>query len=195
MKTRLDVALFERGLSKSREEARALVMAGLVYLGETKAEKAGQFVTEETVINVRGETCPFVSRGGLKLQKAMQEFPISLEGAVAADIGASTGGFTDCMLQSGAKQVYAIDVGYGQLDWKLRSDERVVVLERTNARVTVLADPRHGIVVRVETEAGAEPAADRRHAAAFSDEAGGGREAGADRQGVRCPAGGAEECR
>mgnify|MGYP000847458411 CR=1 FL=1 len=134
MKTRLDVALFERGLSKSREEARALVMAGLVYLGETKAEKAGQFVTEETVINVRGETCPFVSRGGLKLQKAMQEFPISLEGAVAADIGASTGGFTDCMLQSGAKQVYAIDVGYGQLDWKLRSDDRVIVLERTNAR-------------------------------------------------------------
>ena len=134
MKTRLDVALFERGLSKSREEARALVMAGLVYLGETKAEKAGQFVTEETPISVRGETCPFVSRGGLKLQKAMQEFPIALEGAVAADIGASTGGFTDCMLKSGAKQVYAIDVGYGQLDWKLRSDERVVVLERTNAR-------------------------------------------------------------
>ena len=134
MKTRLDVALFERGLSKSREEARALVMTGLVYLGETKAEKAGQFVTEETKINVRGETCPFVSRGGFKLQKAMQEFPIALEGAVAADIGASTGGFTDCMLQSGAKQVYAIDVGYGQLDWKLRSDERVVVLERTNAR-------------------------------------------------------------
>lgn len=134
MKTRLDVALFERGLSKSREEARALVMAGLVYLGETKAEKAGQFVTEETQIIVRGETCPFVSRGGRKLQKAMQDFPISLEDAVAADIGASTGGFTDCMLQSGAKQVYAIDVGYGQLDWKLRSDERVVVLERTNAR-------------------------------------------------------------
>ena len=134
MKTRLDVAMFERGLSKSREEARALVMAGLVYLGETKAEKAGQFVTEETPITVRGETCPFVSRGGLKLQKAMSEFPINLKGAVAADIGASTGGFTDCMLQSGAKQVFAIDVGYGQLDWKLRSDDRVVVLERTNAR-------------------------------------------------------------
>ena len=134
MKTRLDVALFERGLSKSREEARALVMAGLVYLGETKAEKAGQFVTEETPITVRGETCPFVSRGGLKLQKAMQVFPIDLKDAVAADIGASTGGFTDCMLQNGARQVFAIDVGYGQLDWKLRSDDRVAVLERTNAR-------------------------------------------------------------
>ena len=134
MKTRLDVAIHERGLAKSREEARALVMAGLVYLGEIKAEKAGQFVTDETPIQVRGDACPFVSRGGLKLQKAMREFPISLEGAVAADIGASTGGFTDCMLQNGAKQVYAIDVGYGQLDWKLRSDDRVVVLERTNAR-------------------------------------------------------------
>lgn len=134
MKTRLDIALFERGLAKSREEARALIMAGLVYLGETKAEKAGQFVTEETQFSVRGDACPFVSRGGLKLQKAMQEFSISLSGALAADIGASTGGFTDCMLQSGARQVYAIDVGYGQLDWKLRSDGRVVVLERTNAR-------------------------------------------------------------
>lgn len=134
MKTRLDVALFERGLAKSREEARALVMAGLVYLGEAKAEKAGQFVTEDTQISVRGETCPFVSRGGFKLQKAMREFPISLKDATAADIGASTGGFTDCMLKSGAKRVYAIDVGYGQLDWKLRSDDRVAVLERTNAR-------------------------------------------------------------
>ncbi len=134
MKTRLDVALFERGLAKSREEARALVLAGQVYLGEVKALKAGQFVTEETQISVRGETCPFVSRGGYKLQKAMDVFPITLDQKVCADIGASTGGFTDCMLQHGAKKVYAIDVGYGQLDWKLRSDERVVVLERTNAR-------------------------------------------------------------
>lgn len=134
MKTRLDVALFERGLARSREEARALIMAGLVFTSDTKAQKAGQFVTEETQISVRGNTCPFVSRGGLKLQKAMLVFPISLSGAIAADIGASTGGFTDCMLQSGARKVYAIDVGYGQLDWKLRSDERVVVLERTNAR-------------------------------------------------------------
>ncbi len=134
MKTRLDVALFERGLAKSREEARALILAGQVYLSEVKAEKAGQFVTEDTQINVRGDTCPFVSRGGYKLQKAMDEFPISLESKVCADIGASTGGFTDCMLQHGASKVYAIDVGYGQLDWKLRSDSRVAVLERTNAR-------------------------------------------------------------
>ena len=134
MKTRLDVALFERGLAKSREEAHALVLAGQVYLSEVKAEKAGQFVTEETQITVRGDTCPFVSRGGYKLQKAMETFPIELNDRVCADIGASTGGFTDCMLQRGAKQVYALDVGYGQLDWKLRSDSRVVVMERTNAR-------------------------------------------------------------
>ncbi len=134
MKKRLDVALFEQGLAKSREEAKALVMAGQVYLGEVKAEKPGQFVTDETELTVRGPTCPFVSRGGYKLQKAMDVFPISLDNVVAADIGASTGGFTDCMLQHGAKQVYAIDVGYGQLDWKLRNDPRVTVLERTNAR-------------------------------------------------------------
>jgi len=134
MKTRLDVALFERGLAKSREEAHALVLAGQVYLGEVKAEKAGQFVTEETQLIVRGDTCPFVSRGGYKLLKAIETFSISLDGKVCADIGSSTGGFTDCMLQHGAKKVYAIDVGYGQLDWKLRSDERVVVKERTNAR-------------------------------------------------------------
>ena len=134
MKTRLDVAMFERGLVKSREEARALVLAGQVYPSEVKAEKAGQFVTEETQIIVRGDTCPFVSRGGYKLQKAMETFPIVLKDKVCADIGASTGGFTDCMLQRGACKVYAIDVGYGQLDWKLRSDARVVVLERTNAR-------------------------------------------------------------
>ncbi|HWQ06215.1 MAG TPA: TlyA family RNA methyltransferase [Feifaniaceae bacterium] len=134
MKTRLDVALFEQNLAKSREHARALVMAGQVYIDGTKAEKAGQFVTEASALTVRGESCPFVSRGGYKLQKATEEFPISLENAIAADIGASTGGFTDCMLQHGAKKVYAIDVGYGQLDWSLRSDERVVVLERTNAR-------------------------------------------------------------
>ncbi len=139
MKTRLDVALFERGLAKSREEAHALVLAGQVYLGEVKAEKAGQFVTDDAQIIVRGDTCPFVSRGGYKLQKAMETFPITLEGKVCADIGASTGGFTDCMLQRGAKEVYAIDVGYGQLDWKLRSDARVHVLERTNARFMELA--------------------------------------------------------
>lgn len=134
MKTRLDVALFERGLAKSREEAHALVLAGKVYLGEVKAEKPGQFVAEETQINVRGDACPFVSRGGYKLQKAIDSFSLSLDGKICADIGASTGGFTDCMLQRGAAGVYAIDVGYGQLDWKLRTDPRVTVLERTNAR-------------------------------------------------------------
>lgn len=134
MKTRLDVALFESGLAKSREHARALVMAGQVYADGKKAEKAGQFVTESTELTVRGEKCPFVSRGGYKLQKAVDTFPISLEDAVAADVGASTGGFTDCMLQHGAKHVYSIDVGYGQLDWTLRNDPRVTVMERTNAR-------------------------------------------------------------
>ena len=134
MKTRLDVALFERGLAKSREEARALVLAGQVYLSEVKAEKAGQFVTEETQIIVRGDTCPYVSRGGYKLQKAMESFPITLDGKTCADIGASTGGFTDCMLQRGAAKVYAIDVGKGILHWKLRNYARVVVMEETNAR-------------------------------------------------------------
>ena len=134
MKQRLDVLLTERGLTKSREQARALIMAGVVYVGETKAQKAGDMVQEDALLTVRGSTCPFVSRGGLKLQKAMQTFPICLENAVCADIGASTGGFTDCMLQSGAKRVFAVDVGYGQLDWKLRSDGRVVVLEKRNAR-------------------------------------------------------------
>ncbi len=134
MKKRLDVTLFERGLAKSREEAHALVLAGQVYIREVKAEKPGQLVAEDAALSVRGDTCPFVSRGGYKLQKAMEEFPVALEGKVCADIGASTGGFTDCMLQHGAKKVYAIDVGYGQLDWKLRNDARVTVLERTNAR-------------------------------------------------------------
>jgi len=134
MKTRLDVALFENGLAKSREHARALIMAGQVYADGVKAEKAGQFVTESAELSVRGDKCPFVSRGGYKLQKAVETFPISLDGVTAADIGASTGGFTDCMLQHGAKHVFAIDVGYGQLDWTLRNDPRVTVMERTNAR-------------------------------------------------------------
>ncbi len=134
MKTRLDTAVFERGLSKSREHARALVLAGQVYVDGVRAEKAGQPVAETAELTVRGDACPFVSRGGLKLQKALDVFPISLAGAVAADVGASTGGFTDCMLQHGAARVYAIDVGYGQFDWTLRNDARVIVRERTNAR-------------------------------------------------------------
>ncbi|MEG1525166.1 MAG: TlyA family RNA methyltransferase [Clostridia bacterium] len=134
MKTRLDIRMTELNLSKSREQARAFIMAGLVLVDGQKADKAGTFVTEFQSITVKPDAVPFVSRGGLKLQKALQVFPIDLSGMVAADIGASTGGFTDCMLQHGAKRVYAVDVGYGQLDWKLRNDERVHVMERTNAR-------------------------------------------------------------
>lgn len=134
MKQRLDVYMFEQGLVKSREQARGLIMAGQVFIGGMKAEKAGQPVAEGADVTIKEDAIPFVSRGGLKLQKALDTFPVSLENAIAADIGASTGGFTDCMLQHGAKRVYAVDVGYGQLDWRLRNDPRVVVRERTNAR-------------------------------------------------------------
>ena len=134
-KKRLDVLLVERGLASSREKAKALIMAGIVYVNGNKEDKAGaSFEPEETRIEVRGATLPYVSRGGLKLEKALRSFPIRLEGRVCIDIGASTGGFTDCMLQNGAAKVYAIDVGYGQLDWKLRSDPRVVCMEKTNFR-------------------------------------------------------------
>lgn len=134
MKTRLDALLFERGFAKSREQARALILAGRVYVGGARAEKAGQAIEPGAELAVRGNACAFVSRGGLKLQKALETFDIALEGAAAADVGASTGGFTDCMLKCGAARVYAIDVGYGQLDWTLRNDPRVVVRERVNAR-------------------------------------------------------------
>ena len=133
-KTRLDIALFERGFAESREKAKALIMAGIVYVNNQKSDKAGNTVKPDDIIEVRGETLKYVSRGGLKLEKAMKSFSISLENCVCADIGASTGGFTDCMLQNGAKKVYSIDVGYGQLAWKLRTDERVINLERTNFR-------------------------------------------------------------
>lgn len=133
-KKRLDVAVFERGLAESRERAQAYIMAGDVYLNGIKAAKAGQQVKLDDVIEVRTKSLPYVSRGGLKLEKAMQSFPIDLAGKICMDVGASTGGFTDCMLQNGAVKVYSIDVGYGQLAWKLRSDERVVNLERTNFR-------------------------------------------------------------
>ena len=133
-KTRLDVALFERGFAESREKAKALIMAGIVYVNNQKSDKAGNTVKPDDIIEVRGETLKYVSRGGLKLEKAMKSFNISLENCICADIGASTGGFTDCMLQNGAKKVYSIDVGYGQLAWKLRTDERVINLERTNFR-------------------------------------------------------------
>ncbi len=133
-KKRLDVLVCERGLVDSRQRAQAVIMSGQVYVNGQKASKAGTPVEEDAEIEVRGQTLRYVSRGGLKLEKAMETWPIDLNGAVCADIGASTGGFTDCMLQNGARKVYAVDVGYGQLAWSLRSDERVVCLERTNAR-------------------------------------------------------------
>lgn len=133
-KLRLDVALFERGLCESREKAKALIMAGQVYVNGQKILKGGTVLKETDEIEIKGKTLPFVSRGGLKLQKAVDVFGVKLENCVCMDIGASTGGFTDCMLQHGAKKVFAIDVGYGQLAWKLRTDERVINLERTNFR-------------------------------------------------------------
>ena len=134
MKKRLDVLLTERGLAPSREKAKALIMAGIVYVDNQKEDKAGTSFPEEVSIEVRGQGLRYVSRGGLKLEKALQVFPINLERRICMDIGASTGGFTDCMLQNGAAGVYAIDVGYGQLDWKLREDPRVICMEKTNFR-------------------------------------------------------------
>ena len=134
MKKRLDILVTERGLAESREKAKALIMAGQIYVDNQKADKPGDTFPEECRIESRGKGLPYVSRGGLKLEKAMEEFPITLEGKTCMDIGASTGGFTDCMLQKGARKVYAVDVGYGQLAWNLRNDPRVVNLERTNAR-------------------------------------------------------------
>ena len=133
-KERLDTALVTRGLAESREKAKALIMSGIVYVNNQKSDKAGFHVKSDDLIEVRGETLRYVSRGGLKLEKAVNAFGLDLSGKVCADIGASTGGFTDCMLQNGAVKVYAIDVGYGQLAWKLRTDDRVVNLERTNFR-------------------------------------------------------------
>jgi len=134
MKKRLDVILVEKGLAQSREKAKALIMSGIVYVDGEREDKAGSTFDEEASFEVRGNTNPYVSRGGLKLDKALKVFPLSMEGKVCIDIGASTGGFTDCMLQHGAVRVYAVDVGHGQLDWKLRNDERVVCMEKTNIR-------------------------------------------------------------
>ncbi len=133
-KKRLDVLLVELGLIESRQKAQATIMSGLVYVNGQKVDKAGTPTDENASVEVRGKALKYVSRGGLKLEKAMATFPIDLKDKISADIGASTGGFTDCMLQNGAKKVYAVDVGYGQLAWSLRSDPRVVCLERTNAR-------------------------------------------------------------
>ncbi|MEE3427600.1 MAG: TlyA family RNA methyltransferase [Ruminococcus sp.] len=134
MKKRLDVLVYEKGFTDSREKAKAVIMAGEIYVDNQKADKCGQSYDENANIEFRGKAPKYVSRGGLKLEKAINNFNLDLTGKITMDIGASTGGFTDCMLQNGAKKVYSIDVGYGQLAWKLRNDERVVNLERTNMR-------------------------------------------------------------
>jgi hemolysin TlyA family protein len=133
-KQRLDKLMVERGLAPSREKAQALIMAGQVVVGDHAAQKAGQQVTDEVEIRIKGELLPYVSRGGLKLAQGLDAFGIDPAGRIAIDVGASTGGFTDCLLQRGASRVYAVDVGYGQLAWKLREDARVVVMEKTNIR-------------------------------------------------------------
>ena len=134
-KERLDVLLVNKGLATSREKAKAIIMSGNVYVdGQKEEDKAGQSFPDTAVIEVHGTTLKYVSRGGLKLEKAMQNFDVTLEGKICMDVGSSTGGFTDCMLQNGAIKVYAVDVGHGQLDWKLRNDERVVCMEKTNIR-------------------------------------------------------------
>ena len=134
VKKRLDALLTERGLAENRTKAQAIIMSGLVYVQGQKADKPGVSYEESVQIEVRSGGCPYVSRGGLKLEKALRDFGVDPTGYVCSDSGASTGGFTDCLLQQGAKKVFAIDVGYGQLDWKIRSDPRVVVMERTNVR-------------------------------------------------------------
>lgn len=133
-KQRIDLLLVEKGYFNSREKARSSLMAGLIEVDDVPVDKAGTKVNEDARIVIKGNSIPYVSRGGLKLEKALHKFPLSLENKVCLDVGASTGGFTDCMLQNGASKVYAIDVGYGQLDWSLRQDQRVVVMERTNIR-------------------------------------------------------------
>ncbi|MEH7437352.1 TlyA family RNA methyltransferase [Neobacillus drentensis] len=139
-KERLDVLLVERGLIETREKAKRAIMAGLVYTNEERLDKPGEKVKVDIPLNIKGNTMPYVSRGGLKLEKALKVFDVSVTGKVLLDIGASTGGFTDCALQNGAKMSYALDVGYNQLAWKLRQDERVVVMERTNFRYVTPSD-------------------------------------------------------
>ncbi|OAA83315.1 TlyA family RNA methyltransferase [Clostridium ljungdahlii] len=139
-KERLDVLLVEKGIFQSRERAKASIMAGEIFINGQRIDKCGQKIKKSSDIEFRGEKLPFVSRGGLKLQKAVKEFNINLKDKVCMDIGASTGGFTDCMLQNGAKKVFSIDVGYGQFAWKLRIDDRVVCMERTNIRYVTPED-------------------------------------------------------
>ncbi|MFC3882858.1 TlyA family RNA methyltransferase [Bacillus songklensis] len=144
-KERVDVLLVERGLSETREKAKRAVMAGLVYSNEERMDKPGEKVDRDIPLTIKGTIMPYVSRGGFKLEKALKEFDLSVEGKILLDIGASTGGFTDCALQNGAKMSYALDVGYNQLAWKLRQDPRVVVMERTNFRYVTPADLQEGM--------------------------------------------------
>ncbi len=139
-KERLDILLVERGLAETRSKAQAIIMSGEVYAGGQKADKPGMSYPSDVELEVRGSACPYVSRGGLKLEKALRDFGVAVNGFVCSDSGASTGGFTDCLLQAGAAKVYAIDVGYGQLAWKLRQDPRVVCMERTNIRYVTPED-------------------------------------------------------
>ncbi len=145
MKERLDVLLVKRNLAESREKAKAVIMAGIVYVEGQKEDKAGTFFEDTVSIEVRGSTLKYVSRGGLKLEKAMTHFGLELSQKVCMDVGSSTGGFTDCMLQNGASKVYAVDVGHGQLAWKLRQDDRVVCMEKTNIRYVTREDIPEGI--------------------------------------------------
>lgn len=140
MKERLDILLVQKNLAPSREKAKAMIMEGIVFVDGQREDKAGAAFSEDVPIEIRGNTLRYVSRGGLKLEKAMKNFGISLDGKICMDIGASTGGFTDCMLQNGAKKVYAVDVGYGQFAWKLRQDARVVCMEKTNIRYVTPED-------------------------------------------------------
>lgn len=140
MKERLDVLLVKRNLAESREKAKAIIMSGCVFVEGQREDKAGTTFSDEVSIEIKGHTLPYVSRGGLKLEKAMDKFEVDVKDKVCTDVGASTGGFTDCMLQNGAKKVYAIDVGRGQLAWKLRQDERVICMEKTNIRYVTPED-------------------------------------------------------
>lgn len=138
MKIRLDQYVFQEGYADSRQRAQALIMAGIVFVNNQKADKAGTMIKDTDIVEVRGKDLKYVSRGGLKLEKAIENYQLDLHDKICMDIGASTGGFTDCMLQNGAKKVYAVDVGYGQLAWKLRTDERVINMEKTNIRSITL---------------------------------------------------------
>ncbi|WP_433743062.1 TlyA family RNA methyltransferase [Falsibacillus pallidus] len=144
-KQRVDILLVERGLAETREKAKRAVMAGIVYSNEMRLDKPGEKVSEDIPLTVKGNILPYVSRGGLKLEKALKEFSVDVKGKIMIDIGSSTGGFTDCALQNGAKLSYALDVGYNQLAWKLRQDERVVVMERTNFRYVTPEDLEKGL--------------------------------------------------